>query len=506
MQKAIFNNPFTSAGWNKQFVSPGKIICRTKGKLPFAAAMIFDKKFPTEKILQQEKSFDKLQWSPRVSQEEYYSSIKKIKDYISAGDTYQVNYTFPLQSEFRGEPEDFYYKLCAAQRAPFCCFLDFDDFSVLSLSPELFFKRAGDKIITKPMKGTAARGRFNSEDAEISHDLKYSTKNRAENLMIVDLLRNDLGRIAKTGTVNTKSLFDIEKYDSVFQMTSTIEAECDYSVSLVDIFKALFPCGSVTGAPKVRTMEIINEVESFPRGIYTGALGFIEPGGDCVFNVPIRTISIDNLSRAQNASRKKCRLATFNVGGGIVADSTDKNEYEECITKSFFLSADKEEDFRNIILEIAKKNQKGKFKIRALNDRAGNFKTEIQPLGALALPRKITFAVESIDSSDRFLFHKTTNRKIFSELKEPFPQFDDVILFNERGEITETTICNIVVEIGGKKFTPPVECGLLGGTFRAHLLARGEIKEKVIKKGEALSAEKIYLINSVRKWLPGVLL
>ena len=264
----IFNNPFTGLGWNAQFNSPsakffaenicdiqpliqkvdtaaknGKwavlmlsyeaapafdpaFVCHKKiANFPLAAAFIFDECSPAPKNIPPVNSLNNLNWNPLIPQNNYNNSIDKIKNYISAGDTYQVNYTFPLKADYSGNSLEWYYSLCMAQRAPYCCYVDFDDFTVLSISPELFFQRKGNKIITKPMKGTAKRGRRNEEDKEILEKLKNSKKNRAENLMIVDLLRNDLGRVAKTGSVKTLSLFDVEKYDTVFQMTSTIEAE-----------------------------------------------------------------------------------------------------------------------------------------------------------------------------------------------------------------------------------------------------------------------------------------
>ena len=597
----IFNNPFTDSGWNVSFDSPSEKIfaenicdvipliqkvddavkngkwavmllsyeaapafdsaftCHKKSNFPLACAYIFDKCSPAPKNILAKESSAYLNWNPLVPQNDYNSSIEKIQKYIAAGDTYQVNYTFPLETGYSGNPLEQYYNLCMAQRAPYCCYINFDDFSVLSISPELFFQRSGNKIITKPMKGTAKRGRWNAEDIEIYDKLKNSKKDRAENLMIVDLLRNDLGRIAKTGSVKTRSLFDIEKYDTVFQMTSTIEAECDNKTSLNEILKALFPCGSITGAPKIRTMEIINEIEKYPRGIYTGAIGYIKPGGDCIFNVPIRTMTIDKkipfaLSRCKiNApglnsvgtgmshfKKGELRNATFNVGGGIVIDSTYANEYEECLTKSSFLSSEipdfklleslliedgkiflyeehlkrikssaeyfdypfDEKKFGQIIKDISKTHNIGKFKIRILCDRNGNVESEVKPIQDLTLPRKIKFADKAIDSSNKFFYHKTTSRKIFADLTKSHPECDDVILFNEKDEITETTICNIVVEINGKKYTPPIKCGLLGGTFRDKLISDGKIEEKIINKEDLFTADKIYLINSVRKWMP----
>jgi len=582
VSKAIFNNPFTNSGWNAEFNYPSEKIfaenicdivpliqkvdaaakngkwavlmlsyeaapafdsafsCHKKSDFPLACAFIFDKCSPAPENILPGNSFTALNWNPLIPQNDYNSSIEKIQKYIAAGDTYQVNYTFPLETDYSENPIDWYYNLCSAQRAPYCCYIDFDAYSVLSISPELFFQRTGNKIITKPMKGTAKRGRWYNEDVEILNRLKNSKKNRAENLMIVDLLRNDLGRIAKTGSVKTVSLFDVEKYNTVFQMTSTIEAECDKNTSLVEILKALFPCGSITGAPKIRTMEIINEVEKYPRGIYTGAIGYIKPGGDCIFNVPIRTITIKKEIPHSHFKKGGFQLATFNVGGGIVSDSTYENEYEECLTKSSFLSTEipdfklleslliedgeififerhieriktsakyfnfklNEENLREILENISKTHPTGKYKIRTLSDRLGKIETEVKPIQNLIFPRKIKLADKPINSSNKFIFHKTTNRKVYNNLLSSNPDCDDVILWNENGEVTESAIANIVIENNGKKYTPPIECGLLGGTFRDKLISDGEVKEKVIKKEDLFSVDKIYLINSVRKWIP----
>ena len=575
MIKAVFNNPFSVSSWKTELISPKLIltadkindviplinsaeieakngnhvallvsyeaapafdsafICKREHCFPPAIAMISSDSLPLN-INTNEKELDiNLDWHPLISRNEYNFSIKKIKDYISSGDTYQVNFTFPLQTKFNLNPIDYFHNLCFAQRANYSCFINLENFTVISLSPELFFRRDGNKLTVKPMKGTMKRGRFNLEDEYLAAELKMSKKNRAENLMIVDMLRNDLGKISKISSVNTKSLFDIEKYNTVFQMTSTVESEINPSVSIADIFKALFPCGSVTGAPKIRTMEIINEVEKYPRGIYTGAIGLIKPGGDCVFNVPIRTIAID----------KKCRLATFNVGGGIVSDSTVEDEFNECLTKSFFISENApffqlleslllddgeiflfdehikrikssakyfdyifdENKFKRTLIDISKQFPTGKFKIRVLNDIFGNIETEVAKISDLPLPRKITFAASPVNSSDKFLYHKTTNRKVYTNAKADFTEYDDVILWNEKDEITETTICNIVVQLNGEKITPTISSGLLNGVYRQKLLSEGKIKEGILRREDLYKAEKIYLINSVRKWLSAII-
>ncbi|HEU4766689.1 MAG TPA: aminodeoxychorismate synthase component I [Pyrinomonadaceae bacterium] len=266
-------------------------------------------------------------WTAAVTKDEYNESIARIRELIAAGDTYQVNYSFPLTSSFDGNALDWYRQLCSGHPAQYSAYVDLGRYKVLSLSPELFFERRGDHVTTKPMKGTVQRGRTAPEDEELARWLQNSPKNRAENVMIVDLLRNDLGKVSVPGTVHVSSLFELERFETVWQMTSTVEATLRRGTSLAELMGALFPCGSVTGAPKIRTMEIIRELERFPRGAYTGTIGLLRPGGDCTFNVAIRTVVLDT----------ELNVATCSVGGGITIDSNAEDEYEECLVKSRFL-------------------------------------------------------------------------------------------------------------------------------------------------------------------------
>ena len=454
-------------------------------------------------------------WTPLVTRDEYDHSVARIKDLIAAGDTYQVNYTFPLTSRFNGDARAWYRDLCIAQGAEYSVYLDLGRYQVLCLSPELFFERRGNHIITKPMKGTVRRGRWAAEDRELAQWLANSEKDRAENVMIVDLLRNDLGKVSVVGSVRVSSLFDLERFETVWQMTSTVESTLRDGTSLVELMRALFPCGSITGAPKIRTMQIIRELERFPRGAYTGAIGLLKPGGDCVFNVAIRTVVIDT----------EGGVTTFGVGGGVTIDSTAEREYEECLVKSRFLHATTAEFqlFESILLEdgeyflledhvarlnesaeyfgftatrinadlerIAIENPKGVFKVRVTLWKSGRVETQVVAIEGEI--KRVTLATEPVDSSDRFLYHKTTKRR----------GGDDVLFWNERGEITESSIANIVIEIDGELCTPPIECGLLPGVFRKHLLAQGKIKERVITIEEFQNAHEFFLINSVRKWI-----
>lgn len=456
-------------------------------------------------------------WAPRVSRVEYDDAITRIKELIAAGDTYQVNYSFPLTASFNGDAYSWYRTLCEAQGAQYSAYIDLGRYQVLSLSPELFFERRNDRVVTKPMKGTVRRGRWTAEDHELAEWLRQSAKDRAENVMIVDLLRNDLGKVSIPGTVHVSSLFDVERFETVWQMTSTVESTLRDGTSLADLMAALFPCGSITGAPKIRTMQIIRDLEPRARGAYTGALGLLRPGGDCVFNVAIRTVVVDTESGR----------ATFGVGGGVTIDSTAEREYEECLVKSRFLNSSTVEFqlFESILLEdgeyfllaehlqrlkesaehfgfrfpgtqinadlgrIAIEKSRGAFKVRLTLWKDGRIETLVSGLKPV-VDLQVRLAATPVDSSDRFLFHKTTRRDFSS---------DDILYWNERGEITESSIANVVVEIDGELYTPPIASGLLAGTFRNHLLAKGKIKERVIRVDEL--PKEFFLINSVRKWI-----
>jgi para-aminobenzoate synthetase/4-amino-4-deoxychorismate lyase len=504
--------------------------------IPLAWAAVFDKaaqpatpvpEFPAG-------NYDLTAWQPRVSRSEYSEAVRRIRVLIARGDTYQVNYTFPLLTQFNGDPGAWYNSLCAAQGAEYCAYLDLGRYRVLCISPELFFERRGDFIKTKPMKGTINRGRWALEDEERARQLAESPKDRAENVMIVDLLRNDLGKISVPGSVRVSNLFEVERYETLWQMTSTVESTLRSEVGLADVMAALFPCGSITGAPKIRTMEIIRELECVPRGIYTGAIGFIRPGGDCVFNVAIRTIVLDSETGA----------ATFGVGGGVTIDSTAEREYDECLLKSSFLTTPnppfrllesilleggeffllsrhlerlkasaKYFDFhfpeKQIICELDRvvaRCSSDRWKIRLLLSKAGETEIEAIQVHSRHEPLRVALAALPVDSNEKFLFHKTTNRLIYDEAVAQRPDCDDVILWNERGEVTESSVANVVLSIDGQLFTPLLESGLLAGTFRDQLIAEGKIRERVIHKRELRQASSFFLINSVQKWMPAVLI
>ena len=484
---------------------------------------------PQSMSLSSSGTYSLTKWKSSVSMEEYSESIMSIKQSIENGDTYQTNYTIRLNSQFHGDDIALFQKLKKAQASNYCAYINTGEHSILSASPELFFHLEGDQVTARPMKGTIERGKSFAEDEANASWLYQSEKNRAENVMIVDLLRNDLGILAKPGTVHVPKLFEIEQYPTVHQMTSTIAAKISENIQLVDIFKALFPCGSITGAPKISTIEIISNLEKSPREVYCGAIGYITPNQEAIFNVPIRTVVVD----------QKTGKATYGVGGGITWDSTAEGEYHEVLAKASLLEEDRPDfqlleslllqdgeyflleehltrlknsakyfgisvDVENVQItlhDLAKKNSLGASKIRLLSDKNGELTIESQPITQLETPLMVTLADEPLDKNNPFLYHKTTNRVIYSHFQKKYSHVFDVLLWNEDGELTEFTNGNIVLEIDGILWTPPINSGLLAGTYRERLIKEETIHEKVLTITDLRKSKKVWFINSVRKWL-----
>ena len=466
-------------------------------------------------------------WVSGVGRTEYDEAIARIHSLIAAGDTYQINYTFPMTAPFDGDAAAWFLELCARQRTDHRAWLNLGDHQVLSLSPELFFRLDGSLLETRPMKGTRARGRWPEEDARARAALYESVKDRAENVMIVDLLRNDMGRISEVGSVSVPRLFDVERYGTVWQMTSTVQARTKAGLS--EIFAALFPSGSVTGAPKIRSMQIIRECEPEPRGVYCGAVGWCGPGRRAEFNVAIRTLLLHRPSG-------RVRYA---VGGGITWDSTARGEYEECLLKAAFLGREEPpfdllESLRwdgasfyllrehqerlaasaayferpfdaaamRAALDDAVRDWGGTpAKVRLLLFADGAVSATAGPLPETR-PVVLRWASAPVDDRDRFLFHKTTRRQVYDDALAERGAADDVLLWNRRGEVTESCFANVVVNRDGTWFTPPVGCGLLAGTLRGRLLESGKVQEAVVTRNDVHRAGEVALINSVRGWIP----
>jgi len=467
-------------------------------------------------------------WRASLEFPAYRARVDRIRAAIAAGHTYQANLTFQLQADFAGEPWALFVQLAAAQRAHNCAYVDLGRFAICSASPELFFTLDGDALTSRPMKGTAPRGLTPAGDQAQIAWLRASDKNRAENVMIVDMIRNDFGRVARVGSVDVPELFTVERYPTLLQMTSTVTARSD--APLADILAATFPCASITGAPKVRTMGLLRELEDGPRGIYTGAIGRISPGRRARFNVAIRTAVID---RAHGR-------AAYGVGSGIVWDSDAAAEYDECLLKArvlearsgaggdfalleslrwtpaegYFLLArhvtrllDTAEYFdfpatREVIERALGEWAAGltaPSKVRLLLHRDGRIAVEAALLPpAEPGPLRVALARQPISSTDVRLYHKTTGREPYEAARAARPDADEVILWNERGEVTELSTSNLVLELDAQLVTPPVSSGLLAGTLRAEMLAAGQIGECMVTLDDLGRATGLWAINSVR--------
>jgi len=464
-----------------------------------------------------------------VSQEQFTSAVKTIKQYIANGDTYQVNYTIRARFPFSGDPTTIYRHICNNQRSEYCTCINIGAIQILSASPELFFSLKDSIITMKPMKGTMGRHLTADGDNEHREKLKNSEKERAENLMIVDLVRNDLGMIAETGSVQVTSLFDVETYPTVHQMTSTVQATLKKEIGITDVFSALFPCGSVTGAPKRRTMEIIDNLESDPREVYCGAIGYISPAREAVFSVAIRTAVLDH-------TQHRC---TLGIGGGITWDSDPLAEFNEAISKSAFMTRTVPDfelieslrhdtagyllleqhlkrlydsaryfDFRFDRYTIEEKLKEISStlniasKVRIVLHKSGEVTITSERLPKSCRDNVTWISVSRMlqDQENQFLYHKTTNRQLYDDERKKHPDCYDTIFLNRHGEITEGSYNSIVISIDGKLLTPALGCGLLPGVLRQELLTVGAISEAVLTLKELQSAEKIWLVNSVRGW------
>ncbi|WP_077595941.1 aminodeoxychorismate synthase component I [Oceanobacillus kimchii] len=494
-------------------------------------------KQPLEKSIDEQEcpqTSELFDWEMSTSKKKYLKHVSTIKNSIAQGDTYQVNYTVRLHSNDVVCDHNLYEKLSKAQKANYCAHLQLGRYNIVSASPELFFQLKNGKILTKPMKGTMKRGKSIEEDIRNKQLLSESIKDQAENLMIVDLLRNDISKIAKKGTVNVPKLFNIESYPTVFQMTSTVSAEIEENVGIIDIFKALFPCGSITGAPKQSTMQIIQELENSPREVYCGSIGYITPNQEALFNVAIRTALIDT---EQNTM-------SYGVGGGITWDSDPEAEYLEAWAKAeilkslnetnielletmkyenghFFLinnhlnRLNKSAEYFNFsisIKEIEQKlyeyaeenlNQKQANRVRLLANKRGEIKINSTIIPVINEKTNYSFqlAASPINKKNPYYYHKTTFRKMYEKFQEELGNAFDILLWNDKEELTEFTMGNLVVKVEGEYWTPPIKSGLLAGTFRQQLIDEKKIKERIISKSELESVDEIWFINSVRGWM-----
>jgi len=459
----------------------------------------------------------------------YIGAVNSIRESIARGETYQVNLTTRQRFIVSGDPFTLYRRMCRNQQAPFCAWLDIGTHFILSASPELFFSLENDLLTMKPMKGTAPRRPGADDDRRQREQLAASPKERAENLMIVDLVRNDLAVIAETGSVEVTDLFGVETFPTVHQMTSTVTARIRPEVGLTDIFRALFPCGSVTGAPKRRTMEIIKGLEATPRGLYCGAIGYVSPGREAAFSVAIRTVVVET----------DTGNGEIGIGSGITWDSDPGSEFQECLDKGAFMVRDSSpfqliESLRfdqegyllldqhllrlagsaeyfgfSLDLDVLRKqlgqlgqSLSGSHKVRILLSMDGSFTLGAQPLSEpdAASFAKIALSQHRVTTSDPFLYHKTSRRALYDRELQAHPDCYDVVFLNERGELTEGCFNTVVLSLHGELLTPALDCGLLPGVLREELLQVGAVRETVLKLDDLYRADRIWLVNSVRGW------
>lgn len=459
-------------------------------------------------------------WQELTTAEEYKAAIEHIHHHIRQGDTYQVNYTVQLQQNLTADPFAIYNRLVVEQNAHYNAFIQHDDVSIISISPELFFKKDGDKLTTRPMKGTTNRGLTTETDLAQARWLAQDQKNRSENMMIVDLLRNDMNRISKIGSEDVKSLCQVEQYSTVWQMTSTIETQLLPNSRLSDVFQALFPCGSITGAPKIATMEIIKKVEKQPRGVYCGAIGILVPQGPSIFNVAIRTLQMEGTK------------AIYGVGGGITWDSNWEAEYEETKQKAAVLyrqnpkfdliSTGRIHQGKLLFLEehIKRLQESSRYFDYPFNaEKAHNQATALCQSLDLDTDYRLKMSLKK-DGELKFEHSQLTNlsddfcqARLVEQrhpLDSPYTFFKtsyrphlsielhEQIYYNHEGQLLETSIGNIVLKIEDQLYTPPVHLGLLNGIYRQSLIAENKLKEKVLTVKDLKQAQTIYGCNAVR--------
>ena len=463
-------------------------------------------------------------WRTDTSPERFAECVESIRADIREGRFYQVNYTTRLNADFGGDALTFYRALQVAQPRGYHAFIDAGEFQLLSVSPELFFCLRDGVVTTQPMKGTAPRGDTAEADAALADGLTHSTKERAENLMIVDLLRNDLSRVATPSSVEVPHLFSLHPLPSVWQMTSTVRARLRARLTVKDVFAALFPCGSVTGAPKVEAMRAIVALESSARGAYCGAIGLVTPDGSACFNVGIRSVWIEH------------GRASFGVGSGITYDSTVAGEAAELAYKARFVQrASKRFDlFETIRLEegeftllarhldrmensarhfrfrfdrraaisslesLKQVHPRGVWRCRLSCTVDGELTAKVVPLDPVPERPLVRLAASPVSSFDEFLQHKTTRRETYDLHAPTTSTVFDTLLWNERGELTEFTRANLVLRLDGANVTPPAASGLLNGTLRDELLATGRIAERIVTPADLQNATAITWVNGLR--------
>lgn len=473
-----------------------------------------------------------IDWQPGISRADFDRRMQAIHRAITDGELYQLNYTAALHARFDGDAQTLFMALRQAQPDGYTAFIDIGEEQVLSVSPELFFDWRGDRILTRPMKGTAPRGATPAEDEALAQRLRTVPKERAENVMIVDLIRNDLSRVARPFSVRVPRLFHTEALPTVWQMTSDVEALVREGTTLADVFGALFPCGSITGAPKVSAMRMIRELEPEARGVYCGAVGIVRPGGHATFNVPIRTVTLRN-------GEARC-----GIGSGITADARADAEWEEWHHKRAFLDragqastpsfdlletlalADgelrdapahlarmaaaaahfgrpwNEETVSHCLDGLKARHAAGMWRVRLLLDAQGTPRAEAFTMEAPPARVRLQLAERPFDEAHGdFTRFKTTRRAHYEAFAPTAPGVFDTLLWNRDREITECTRGNIALLLDGRWVTPPLHCGLLNGIGRANRVRSGQLAEAVVRVDDLPRVRALAFVNSLRGWL-----
>lgn len=490
---------------------------------------IFTKPITSSHLLK-EQSYHYKDWKLSITKNQFNDAFHHINNYIKNGHISQINYTTQYETHFSGDTYSYYNDLKNAQQANYSAYIHTDNFDILSASPELFFKVENNIIKMKPMKGTIDRGLTYDDDIKKKKWLEQSDKNKYENKLTTKLMYEELKQITKNNSISIYDRYKVAQYPTVFQMTSTIEGTLRPNTTLFNIFKAVFPCGSITGVPKQAAMDLISNLETNDRNVYCGAIGYITPKKKAIFNVPIRTVVVDN----------KLEKATYGVGGAITENSTVQEEFNEIKTKAKILQKKQPtfelletlglingkyivfdnhinrlkrsaiyfnfninlDDIKKALLLKSEEYARGDWRVRLLVSKNGSFTIEVHPLNHIGENLYVKLAEKPLQKNNPFLYHKTTYRDIYDQFKMTDDQFFDVLLWNEEKEITEFTIGNIVVKLNGELLTPPVESGLLAGTYREKLLQESKIKERKIYVDDLKKCSQIWFINSVRKWTP----
>lgn len=506
---------------------------REQSRWPLVAFGLYDEPAVRRDVGRAEASSEwPEEWVIDVDESDYRRNIRRIRKQIALGNTYQVNYTIRARAARIPDPFDLFRRMGAD--APYAAYVESEHYAIASASPELFFRQDGEQLVSRPMKGTARRGLTLEDDRAIRDRLEASAKDRAENIMIADMIRNDIGRIARTGSVAARDLFSVERYPTVWQMTSTVAAESDAGVA--EIFRALFPCASVTGAPKVSSMALIARLETSERHVYTGAIGYLAPRRQAQFSVAIRTAFVD----------RERREAVYGIGGGIVWNSKAGDEYEECLSKArilrrrpsrkqfelletlrwtpeegYFLlekhldrlrrSAEyfdfpfDETRVRQALDEQVSRRVEGRQRVRLLLADDGEVRTSAAAAPAASNETSVVrLAPWPIDAADPFLYHKTSWRDVYQRALGEVADCDDVLLWNADGYVTESTVANVLFRDDGRLCTPPAIHGLLAGTYRQWLLDQGLIVERPLHLSNLVDGVEVVLINSVRGEYPAV--